>query len=280
MAQASVKIDPRAVARVLGAVILALAIFNELTLIAQYDFGRDYVYGLIRIFRLNAEGNIPTFYSATALLATSFLCAVIGRAHQLQETGSPMRWYALALIVFALSCDEAGQIHELLDANRRWTEGLFVADGALLGPWVVAYGTGVAIFAIAFFPFFLSLKRRYQLIFGGAGALFVTGAIGFEMIGAAEWTAAGGATGRFEAINSLEEMMEMTAVAIVIVGLLSYMKETFGWNEIVLSSRSASEITADENVRRLRSQLSVDPGGTQKQRAAKVRKKRPPEEGA
>ena len=215
-------------ALVFAGVIGVLSIANAASLVAEYGYGKDHLKGLVQLFRLNAEGNIPTFYSALTLFIGAILCVAIARTHQLSKSHRPLWWYGAATVLLFLCFDEAGQIHELLDTHRGWTEGLFEPTGALIGPWVVVYGAGAAALGIAFLPFFLSLPKRTQLLLGFSSAMFITGAIGFEMAGAAEWTLKGDSL-KFEVINSIEEMMEMTAVAIAILSLLDYMKTQFGW---------------------------------------------------
>lgn len=76
----------------------------------------------------------------------------------------------------------------MLDHNRGWTEGIIIAEGALIGPWVVVYGILVLLFLLSYLGFFLSFPRKYIFIFFFAGVIFVLGAIGVEMIGGVEWT--------------------------------------------------------------------------------------------
>ena len=215
---------------VLAGVIVILSALNGLTLVAEFGFGRDHVKGLVPMFRLNEEGNIPTFFSASMLLFISIVMILIWRA------GGKARWQWLALsgVAAFMACDEAAQIHEMLDHNREWTNGLFEPTGALVGPWVVVYGLIVLAFVAVFLQFYLRLPRKTRLLLGIAGALYVGGAIGLEMIGAAEWSR-NEASLVFEIINSGEEMMEMTALAIAIYALIDYAQRQFGWRRIVLA---------------------------------------------
>ena len=68
-------------------------------------------------------------------------------------------------------------------------------------------------------------------MFGGAGLMFVAGAIGLEMIAAQEWTQHRESLS-FVVLNSFEEMMEMSAIIIVIYGALNYMQDEFGWHRV------------------------------------------------
>lgn len=132
-----------------------------------------------------------------------------------------------------MAFDEAAQIHEIFDRNREWTEGLFVAEGILIGPWVVIYGLVVIIFVLCYFQFFLCLPIPYKLLFAFAGGIFVLGAIGLEMVGAHVWTIEGKSL-MFEIVNSVEEIMEMLGVTLAIYGLLSYINDHYGSLQLVI----------------------------------------------
>ena len=221
----AVKQEPAFVLIVLAGVIAALSAANIGTLILEYGFGYDYAKGMVPLFRLNAEANLPTVFSFFLILTSSALCWLISRACARQHPVRSFAWAALSVIALFLAIDEGFTIHELLDTYPQWTEGLFEARGVLHGPWVVVYGAGVLVFILVFLPFFFSLPTKYKLIFSACVIIYVSGAIGLEMVGAAELDATGLETLYYEVVNSIEEMMEMSAVALAIYGLLRYLRE-------------------------------------------------------
>ncbi len=234
MSPLSLTIRPRTIAAALLSVIAVLSVLNALTLVAEFGFGHDYVKGLSPMFRLNAEGNIPTFFSALLLLSAAAICAAVAIAARRTGGRDWTGWAGLAAIALFLTLDEAAQIHELLDRNRGWAESFVRTEGVFLGPWVIAYSALVLIVAVVYLPMFLRFASRYRRLFATAAALYVGGAIGVEMIGATQWSLDGDLLA-FEVINSIEEMMEMTALTIAIYALVSYAQETFGWRRLTLS---------------------------------------------
>ena len=219
-----IKIPPRIFLIASLGIIACLSIMNFLGMYGTFVLGKLGGYGLIDMFTLNAEANVPTNFSTRLLLAAAVLLALVAKSSKLQKSDHFIHWATLSALCFFLSLDEFAQIHELLDEHRGWTEGLFDASGALVGPWVVLYG-GLALVVLTLFArFFWELPRKYQFIFGTAAAMFLSAALGIEMIGAMVWESEG-PSWRFFIINSVEEIFEMTAITILITGLLMYLEE-------------------------------------------------------
>ena len=208
-------------------VVIALSALGWLALYCTFILGHGTVYGLIDMFLLNAEANVPTFFSSSNLLLCSALLFVLGSAAQ--QSGRPFAsaWRALGLAALFVAIDESAQIHELLDRNPEWTTSYFSPEGMLDGPWVVVYGAVVLAFVMAFARFFLHLPGRYKLLFMISAALFVGASIGLEMVGA-EILSRDGKTYRYEIVNAIEEICEMVAVVILNTSLLSYLQATYG----------------------------------------------------
>jgi hypothetical protein len=219
-----IKIPPRIFLIASLGIIACLSIMNFLGMYGTFVLGKLGGYGLIDMFTLNAEANVPTYFSTALLLAAAVLLALVAKSSKMRNSDHFRHWSVLSGLCLFLSLDEFAQIHELLDEHRGWSEGLFDASGALVGPWVVLYG-GLALLVLSLFArFFWQLPKKYKLIFGIAAAMFLTAAIGIEMFGATVWESEG-ASWRFELINSIEEIFEMTSITILITGLLMYLEE-------------------------------------------------------
>lgn len=99
------------------AVIAMLLLAATLGAIAYLEFGRDTIWGLRRLFDLDEENNVPTYFSSLQLLAAAILLGLIA-CHEAQIR-SPWRWHfgVLAVGFVALSLDEMASIHEALLAR-------------------------------------------------------------------------------------------------------------------------------------------------------------------
>jgi hypothetical protein len=177
-----------------------------------------------RLFHLDAEANIPTWFSSSLLLLCSGLCAVIALLKR--DSGDRWRrhWAALAPIIAYLSMDEAASIHENLIWNWRPLRDL---SPVLYYPWVVAGIAFVGLFLLAYARFYCHLPRRTQALFLLAGATYVGGALGLEMVGSA-YIGTFGRGGMMRVILLFEESLEMLGIAIFAYALIAYLGDCIG----------------------------------------------------
>ena len=76
----SVRISAAAVAGILGTVIALLVLADVAGQISTYYFGHPAVLGLVALFDLDSEANMPSWYSASVLLICSGVLALIATA--------------------------------------------------------------------------------------------------------------------------------------------------------------------------------------------------------
>jgi hypothetical protein len=201
------------------ATLTLLSVLGRLAVLVLPDFPlRDFA---ARLFDLDQEMNIPTVYSALAILVCAALLAVIARSQRLVEGARHDRhWWALSLIFVGLAADELFAFHEELTER--------VEFGALsrftLFSWVVLGAGFVVVVAAAFSRFVMRLPAATRRLFLLAGALFVTGTIAMEAAGGYY-----GGPGRQDSLAYLtvahvEEVLEMAGVVVFIYALLSYLR--------------------------------------------------------
>ena len=191
--------------------------------IIQHYSGHDYIYGLIPLFDVNEEANIPTFYSTVALLFATALLSIIAISHR--RNGSAYKyWVGLAIIFLFISIDEFASIHELLSPSTRET---LHTSGLLHFAWVIPYGIAFIAFGIAYLKFLIRLPKDIMILFIISGAVFISGAIGFEMISAKRNEIYGYHEFIFLLYGMCEEFLEMLGVALFIYTLLTYIAKQF-----------------------------------------------------
>lgn len=214
-------VKPKAVLVGLIALTLGLAAAHYLGMVSWFYFGHDYVRGLVPAFNMDEEGNLPAWFSSMLLFSSGVLLALIGRA-QGQAKKPSAAWWVLASIFFFLSVDEFMAIHEGLGTG---VGELMGASGILLEySWVFVYGPIGLVLLALFVPFLKRLPGKCRNIMILAGALYVGGAIGIELLGSNFWIADGLRDQPWEyyALVGLEETLEMLGVSIFIFSLLTY----------------------------------------------------------
>lgn len=99
----TIRLSPQRIAWGLALVIFALAFASALGLWSRYFLNHDVVLGLIRLFDLTGEGNIPTWYSSFILLLCALFLAIIGHAKKGHHDLYARHWQVLALIFLYLA---------------------------------------------------------------------------------------------------------------------------------------------------------------------------------
>ena len=215
------------------AVTLAF-VAHAITQTLGFITGDGFLYGLVPLFSLGSDRNLPTFYSAFAIVFCSFLLTLIGFASRKDKHINCLYWFALALIFLFLAIDEMLMLHERAIEPIR---AALDASGAFYYAWVIPYGVGVLAFCAVYLRFLLRLPRRSAILFVVAGAMFVTGAIGMEMLGG--WYFSADPSHDHDVIyiliQTVEELLEMTGIIVFIYALADYAVRRFDGFRLRLS---------------------------------------------
>ena len=90
----------------LGSIIAALTLAHGLVVVARFGFGRDHLLGLSRLFDLNIESNVPTWYSSAALVSCALALALTGELKRQTGDRFAKHWFGLALLFAYMSRTE------------------------------------------------------------------------------------------------------------------------------------------------------------------------------
>jgi hypothetical protein len=209
---------PRTIAWLQGGIIALLTVLSVVEQYIIHILGRDDLEDFLITFDLDAESNLPTWYSAIALLACAVLLGRIATLTRRAHGRFAGHWRALGAIFVVLSLDEIARLHEHLGRLQSvWhTHGLFYFA------WVIPGAIVVLCLAVVFARFVLHLPPATRWRFLGAAVVFVTGALGVEAIGGwrAETMGMNNMTHSF--IATIEEVLELAGVAWFLVALLQH----------------------------------------------------------
>lgn len=183
----------------------------------------------VRLFDVNREANIPTWFSSTILLLSALLLAQIYCQKKDARDRYALHWAALALIFTGFSLDETAVLHEMTIIPLR---AMFHLTGLFTYGWILIGIASVVVAAIAFYKFLFSLPGRIRHLFLAAATLFIGGGLVVESITGLFTDRNGHETRLCLLICNLEEFLEMLGVIVFIHALLSYLaimsKETDG----------------------------------------------------
>lgn len=176
-----------------------------------------------RLFHLDRELSVPATVSVLGLASCSLLLALLTAARHQGGHGYVRHWAVLAIGFALMAVDEGAAVHETGDAALN---GLAITSeyAFLSRAWVLAGGAIALVVGLAYIPFLLHLPRWYAIGFAAAGAMYLAGALGFEMIGA---QAVADEAGAFYMVTVvLEEGLELSGLGLFLVLLWSLATQT------------------------------------------------------
>lgn len=212
-------ISARRVLLTLLAVVGALVVAELAAQFIRFQLGHDYAKGFVPLFSVDSETNIPAWFSTILLFASSLLLGVIAATRHAEGGRFAGRWALLAACFFLMSADEAAAMHELLvDPLRE----LLALDGLFYFSWVVVGLVLVAIIGIYLLPLLKTLAGTWRKLFLLAAALYLTGALGLEMVSGAYVEVQGRGNVTYAMLALVEETLEMLGLSVFLYGLLRY----------------------------------------------------------
>ena len=221
MSVATIAIKPRQTAVFLAAISLSLVLANGGVLYSRYCLGDDYLGGLVPLFDLDMEKNIPTLFQTCLILFNAMLLALIGIARRREGRDAGL-WLLLAAIFVLLATDEFVAIHEHLNGPLRAMLG---ATGPLFFAWVIPYGVLLILLGGAYLRFVLAMPSRPRRLLVFSFIAYVSGAIGFEMLGGWYFQLHGARKDLLYGLMSTgEETLEMLGMTAFAYTLLVYIE--------------------------------------------------------
>jgi hypothetical protein len=234
---------PKRMCQVLILVVLCLTLASIVGQYYRFFAGHSsFLLGVAGKLNLNGEANLPAWYQSSTLLFCALLLALLASVKTFARAPYLWHWRLLSLIFLYLSIDEAVSIHEQAIEPLR---SLLHAHGVLYYAWVIPGALFVLGVGLAYLKFLAHLPPRTRWLFVIAGAVFVGGALGIEMVeGAYEDFYGEYMTGARAMIYALiltaEELMEMAGIIIFIYALLDHLQASV--QEASLSQSSTEPV--------------------------------------
>ena len=126
-------------------------------------------------------------------------------------------WTLLAVVMVALSIDEAVSVHERLGSALR---DELHTTGVLYYVWVVPALAFVGVLALVQLRWWLAFPTRTRVLLALAAVVFVGGAAGLEVLAGLGDETDGTATLLSVTLTALEELLEMAGLSLFVVVLV------------------------------------------------------------
>lgn len=207
-----IQVVPRQVQRAAVGVAFLLAVLSVLGHV------QDTSTTLTRVLSVDAEQSLPTLWSTLQLLTVAALAAVVAR-----RVGADRRWWgvvASGLLYVAL--DDALSFHEFLITPTRNLVDPNQSYDVLRFAWVVPGTAAVVLAGLLGLGFVRRMDRRLRRDLLLAVGVFLSGAVGCELVGA-PWYQPGEPSAAYVAATGSEELLEMVGVALAGSALLRHL---------------------------------------------------------
>ncbi len=225
----TIRIRPGQVLLALSAESVVLAALSLAGQSAVFFCGlRDYL-SVVDLFWVDAEANVPTWYSSLLLVAIALLAAMLAAGAPAGQDRARWEWGGLAAIFALLSLDEASGVHELLISPVRQA---LHAQGVLYYAWVVPGTVFVVVFALTFARLVFRLPVEVRRVLSAAAGVYLAGALGMEMVGGWYADRVSDSTFTFALLTTIEETLEMLGASLGVYGLFRQFASSGG--EVVL----------------------------------------------
>jgi hypothetical protein len=230
----AIEVSPRRLGRALALAIMALVVLSTAAVWAYSRWPQ--AQRVHRMFYLDYETNVPTWWSAMLLLAPAAAAGFLARAARSVGDDRWPHWLALSLLFAAMAADEAASLHELMQRPLRAVLGTTWLRYPLIVPGLIL-GVVIALHFRRFMRTIGATRRRLAI----GGAIFALGALVFEMVGGWFAPEAVGANTTYEVLTTIEETLEMTGAAVVLIALLRHVAHETGLDGLPLRDPGSLE---------------------------------------
>jgi hypothetical protein len=168
---------------------------------------------------VDAEASVPTWFSSSILLLCSMLLGLITYTAKRAGDRYSLYWGVLSIVFVLMSLDEQVSIHERFIEPLR---SLLDTGGILYFASVLPGIVFVVIFGLVYRRFLFNLPVTIRRLFVGAGALYVLGSIGMEMVGGFVADLRGEHNLPYITLTTVEEFLEMFGAIVFLYALIRY----------------------------------------------------------
>ena len=220
-------LSPSAIARILGAIASLLVLASIAGQLSTFVFGHDTLKGLVPLFDVDGEHNIPTYFSELLMLVVALLLSAVAVLSRKEKSSHAKAWAFLSFGFLYMAYDEIFMVHEHWDSLTDALMGDSVPKFIYFG-WVIPGTALVLVLALVFRGFVLHLPAATRRTFLTAATLYVVGALGGDVLFTGPYGAIYGEQNlTYGLLATVEESLEMAGLIVFIWALLSYVANAY-----------------------------------------------------
>ncbi len=223
-----INISLKSVIKLYIAIFALVLFFHVLALFVKHGLGYASAKGLVPLFLLDFESNVPTLFSVFLFLQISVICMAIG----FNRTNGRGYWLILCLLFALFALDEFASLHKIIN------EPVHIAlstSGFFYFAWIIPYGVFTLIIGIIFTPWLIKLPRLTRSGFLVSATIYIFGVLVLEGMGG--WYLEG-KTGQHDIVYDLiitaEESCELIGLLIFFYFSVDYLITNTGVRRIQL----------------------------------------------
>lgn len=223
-----VSISPKRITRLLTGISIALIVLSTITAYGDLERGHQSVFfeKMCKLFYVELENNAPAFFSTCILLMASLLLFLIFVSKRHEKDPYRLHWGILSAGFFYMAFDEVSTLHEKLIFPVRGMLGTS-NFGVFYFAWVIPAIIIILGLGLFFLKFLKNLQPTARLNFLLAGAIFIGGAVGMEMLDGNFTEIHGKDNVGYIVLTTIEEAMEMAGIIYFNWALLKYLAQNY-----------------------------------------------------
>ena len=219
MPKYSIEFGRTTIIKYLNIIMLLLVMASLCVQLIRNLTGHDSMMRMVALFDVNAEANIPTFFSVLLLMFACLLLKVIAHI----ETKYKTHWIILSVGFLFMSLDEFAMLHDKLTPITQRLLGTS-GSGVFYFAWIIPAIILICILAIYFYKFLFQLPKKTRISFILSGSIYLAGAIGMELVGG-HYLETHSRNLTYMMIYNAEETLEMLGSILFIDALLAFIIE-------------------------------------------------------
>jgi len=227
-------LSPGTVLRVLIGLSVALFAIHTAVVLAANATGRTGSGPITGVMNLAIDSAVPTWFASAILAAAGILAFAL--ASRADGRADRLAWIGLGVLGFLLSIDEVATIHE------RWGDiarGTPLSSDALGYSWVLGGLVLAGLVLVLYLPFLIRLDARTRWLLIAAGAVFVAGAVGLEIVNGTIELADpdGDRVLLWSLLTGVEEFLEFIGASLLVYALMDALAGPTGMVTIVVDRK-------------------------------------------